>query len=127
MPGVARICAFVEGWHGRRDGKLSNLFGFGVTNNFFVQGANIFNDDGFGFVSHGKFEQKSVGRELTFLSLLEKIVVKICVIILDGVLDNLVFRLKTLNKDFAILVSAFGAADDLSNKLITAFFGRKIR
>ena len=56
LPCEALAGAFVEGGHWWRDGELLDLFLAGVLSNFFIQGADVFDGGGFGFISHGKFE-----------------------------------------------------------------------
>lgn len=92
-------------------------------NNFFIQGTNVLNAGGFGFVCDGKFEQKTVGREFTLSALLNQIIIKTGVVGLTGEGNNGVLGLEALDKNVAILVTAFGAADNLCDQLEATLFG----
>ena len=57
------------------------------------------------------------------MAFVDDIRVEICVIILHGVLNNWVFRLETLDNNLAILMTAFGATDNLCDELVAALLG----
>ena len=115
MPRVAGIGALVEGGHWRGDDELLNAVLAGRLNNFCVQFSDVLDSRFFSFVCQRKFEQKTIWREGTLFALLKQVFIKVCVIAGRGIGYYGVIWLKTLYKDFAVLMTTFSAADYLSD------------
>ena len=115
LPAIAGIGALMEGRHWWSNDELLDAVLVGRLNNFSVQFSDVLDGRFFSFVRQRKFEQKTIGREGTLFALLKQVFIKVCVIAGRGIGNYGVIWLKTLYKDFAVLMTTFSAADYLSD------------
>ena len=88
----------------------------------------MFKDGLFGFESDGDFSEIGKGWEVFLAAFFDEVCVESGVIVVDGVLDNGMVGLESLNYSFGFLeVATADAAEDLGDKFEGALFGGKIR